>query len=286
MKVHDILANVEREHNVKIIYAVEAGRREWYTDGAAQRRNTEFDIRFIYMHKNLKSYVSVNRNATTESIDGYTPDRLYDWCGFDITKALRLLNQMNPVLVEMIYASNVYKSDANHAMVERVRDLVLRQYRIVPLMYQYRWMGLYFYRNLIGELRESVSIRNYFSVIRPFAMIEWLLLKHDESSNNNNNNDKRRTKLVENNFNVVMDELRGRLPDELHSAIMTLLDKKKAMNEMDEVVRVECVDEWIQRVMSSEYDVTFARVRRESKSDLSANFLTEYDSILHSILNV
>ena len=40
------LAHIEREYNVRVLYAVESGSRAW---GFASR-DSDYDVRFIYLH--------------------------------------------------------------------------------------------------------------------------------------------------------------------------------------------------------------------------------------------
>jgi len=49
------IANAEKEHGVKVIYAVESGSRAW---GFASE-NSDYDVRFIYAHPK-EWYLSVD----------------------------------------------------------------------------------------------------------------------------------------------------------------------------------------------------------------------------------
>ena len=96
-KIVDILKELAEKNQIRIIYAVEAGSRAWKLESD----DSDFDIRFIYVHNDPKKYVSLKQ--IKETIDGFSEDRLYDWQGWELTKALKLLHQMNPSIDEWIY---------------------------------------------------------------------------------------------------------------------------------------------------------------------------------------
>ena len=96
-KIQDILKDLEEKYQINIIYAAEAGSRAW----GFESNDSDYDIRFIYLHINKRKYVSLSK--LKETIDGFSDDRLYDWQGFDITKGLRLLSVMNPALTEWVW---------------------------------------------------------------------------------------------------------------------------------------------------------------------------------------
>ena len=45
-RIREKLAEIENEHNVKILYAVESGSRAW----GFESTDSDYDVRFIYTH--------------------------------------------------------------------------------------------------------------------------------------------------------------------------------------------------------------------------------------------
>ncbi len=76
-KVGDILKELESTHNIQIIFAVEAGSRAWKLES----QDSDYDIRFIYIHKDVKKYLSLENIDRKQTIDGFSEDRVYDWQG-------------------------------------------------------------------------------------------------------------------------------------------------------------------------------------------------------------
>ncbi len=86
------LSKIEREHNVKILFAAESGSRAW---GSASP-DSDWDIRFIYVHP-LEWYLTVDSGR--DVIEVMTDDG-FDAAGWDIRKALGLFKRVNLTLYE------------------------------------------------------------------------------------------------------------------------------------------------------------------------------------------
>ena len=148
-KIKEILDKLEQYRNIKIIYAVEAGSRAWSLDST----DSDFDIRFVYVLKNTKSYLSLKQPK--DVIDGFSDDRLYDWQGWDIMKSLRMLYQTNPSIIEWVYSPIVYLNDTSQCdFVKVARDLLEKQNRIIPLFYHYQSMAKSNFKKHIENNRE------------------------------------------------------------------------------------------------------------------------------------
>ena len=85
---------IEKSHNVRILYAIESGSRAW---GFASP-NSDWDVRFIYVHTE-DWYLSVHEQRDVIEIP---IDEDLDISGWDLRKALRLMQKWNPVLFEWL----------------------------------------------------------------------------------------------------------------------------------------------------------------------------------------
>ncbi|WP_226683518.1 nucleotidyltransferase domain-containing protein [Sutcliffiella horikoshii] len=99
-RIEDILINIEENHNVKILYACEAGSRAY---GFATE-SSDFDIRFIYIAP-LKKYLSLFKKEDTITKKG----DVYDIQGWDLKKALVLAGKSNPSFFEWMLSPIVYR---------------------------------------------------------------------------------------------------------------------------------------------------------------------------------
>ena len=75
------IRNAEKEHNVKVLYAIESGSRAW----GFESPNSDYDVRFIYAHSK-DWYVSVDLEHKRDVIEYEIVDEI-DINGWDIRKA-------------------------------------------------------------------------------------------------------------------------------------------------------------------------------------------------------
>jgi uncharacterized protein len=103
--INKLIKDLEEKHDITILLAVESGSRAWGFESA----NSDYDIRFIYKRNDFKKYLSVGKRS--ECIDGFSEDRIYDWSGWDITKAIKHLKESNPSAIEWLYSPIVYQEN-------------------------------------------------------------------------------------------------------------------------------------------------------------------------------
>ena len=262
-KISEILKDLEKKYDIEIIYAVEAGSRAW----SLESEDSDYDIRFIYKQKNNKKYLSLRQ--AKETIDGFSEDRLYDWQGWDIIKALRHIHQMNPSITEWIYSPIKYID--NKEFRTSMENLLKEQKRISPLLHHYRSMGKSNYKAHIQN-KTNVKIKKYLYVIRPIGMFEWLINCQKENGT-----------FIQIDFNVVLNDIKPILGNELYENIVNVIEKKKTVKEMDEEPRIPCIDQWIENILNN----TNEKLKQvESGLEKNEEFEDKYDNLLHQILNL
>jgi predicted nucleotidyltransferase len=84
------LREIEEQHRIKILYAVESGSRAW----GFSSPDSDWDVRFIYVHE-PEWYFHIEEQKDT--IEQMFPDET-DMSGWDLKKALRLFKSSNPSL--------------------------------------------------------------------------------------------------------------------------------------------------------------------------------------------
>lgn len=93
-KIQFELQRIEKENNVKILFAVESGSRAW----GFPSKDSDYDVRFVYIHP-VDWYLSINEKR---DVIEYPINDALDISGWDIRKALRLFAKSNPALLEWI----------------------------------------------------------------------------------------------------------------------------------------------------------------------------------------
>lgn len=114
-KITALLQNLEKEHNIKILFAVENGSRAW----GMNSKDSDYDVRFVF-YRPLNEYITFNKKedvitiAFDENLQLHkTQGSLIDMCGFDIFKYLKLLASSNPTTIEWLNSPIIHLGDNN-----------------------------------------------------------------------------------------------------------------------------------------------------------------------------
>ncbi len=156
------LERVEREHNVKVLYACESGSRAW---GFAST-DSDYDVRFVYVEKpEWFMRVDEPRDVIERPLD----DEL-DVSGWELRKTLRLLRKSNPTLLEWLDSPLVYRRE--DSATEQLRELAELFYSPPAARNHYFSMAK---KNFRGYLQgETVRVKKYFYVLRPLLAVRWI----------------------------------------------------------------------------------------------------------------
>ena len=162
-RVRDALAQVESEHNVRVLYACESGSRAW--DFAS--RDSDYDVRFLYVHQ-PDWYLSVEDHR--DVIELPISDDL-DVSGWELRKALRLLRKSNPPLLEWLKSPLVYQRD--RAFEADFGALAAKFYSPRRCFAHYLHMAFGNWRGYLHG-RDVVSLKKYLYVFRPVLACRWI----------------------------------------------------------------------------------------------------------------
>ena len=156
------LAELEQRHDVRVLFACESGSRGW---GFASP-DSDYDVRFIYVNR-LPWYLGVDagRDVIEQPISGEL-----DVNGWDLRKALQLLRDSNPTLLEWLRSPIAYRQDT--PWVERFRALAEQGFSHVRGYHHYVAMAR---KNLREHLyADVVRYKKYLYVLRPLLAARWI----------------------------------------------------------------------------------------------------------------
>jgi predicted nucleotidyltransferase len=167
--VLDALAAIERDHDVRIVYACESGSRGW----GFSSPDSDYDARFVYVHKQ-PWYLTINErcgpNEPQRDVIELPIDSELDVSGWDLRKALRLLSKSNPTLSEWLRSPIVYREDG--ALSAGLRALAEEFYSPVAAWHHYLSMARGTFR---GHLQgEEIRTKKYLYVLRPVLACQWI----------------------------------------------------------------------------------------------------------------
>ncbi|RFU64387.1 nucleotidyltransferase domain-containing protein [Peribacillus saganii] len=172
MKEHIVktLKQIETEHEVKILYACEAGSRAW----GFPSKGSDYDVRFIYIHK-TNWYLSIDQKRDVIEIPAQdsisaTVHNLLDITGWDLTKALRLFRKSNPALLEWLRSNIVYYEA--YSTIPRMKALTKDIFSPVSCLHHYLNMAKKNLRAYLQSSEEKTKI--YFYMLRPVMAARWI----------------------------------------------------------------------------------------------------------------
>lgn len=213
----EILNQIEKEYNVKILYACESGSRTW---GIASEES-DYDVRFIYIH-HPDWYLSIDQKRDVLEIPkhdkvGIPVNPLVDMTGWELTKALRLFRKSNPALLEWLHSNITYFQA--YSFFERIRLLEPAVISPIPCMYHYVKMAK---GNFKAIQEKGQHVKTYINVIRPL-----LMAKSIEKYN----------KMVSLDLNTLVAEVinEDKLKLEIENLIRVKTSGQKLVNQLTEL---------------------------------------------------
>ncbi|MCQ6277850.1 DNA polymerase beta superfamily protein [Bacillus sp. EB600] len=143
--MNDWLSSIEKDYELDILFACEAGSRAWGLAG----EHSDFDIRFIYRHRSLKQYLSLKKAQSV--MDFQSP---FDVSGFDLFKAFELISKSNPSIYEWAFSPIIYKDIGQFST--QLKMVIETNYSPYALFKHYRSLSK---RNIIEVSKGSYSLK-------------------------------------------------------------------------------------------------------------------------------
>lgn len=217
------LETIERNEDVRILYACESGSRAW----GFPSRDSDYDVRFIYVQRPAW-YLSINLEHQRDVIERPVTDQL-DLSGWDLRKALKLLLKSNPPLLEWLQSPIVYRDVSG--MADQLRTLLPDYTAPIACHYHYLHMAQGNFRDYLRG--DVVWVKKYFYVLRPLLAVLWI-----ESGRG----------VVPMQFSTLVDTL---VQDEaLRQAIEALLLRKQAGDELDREPCIPVISTFIEQELT------------------------------------
>jgi len=156
------LCAIEVQHDVTILFACESGSRGW---GFASP-DSDYDVRFIYVNR-LPWYLTVapGRDVIELPISGDL-----DINGWDLRKALGLMRESNPTLLEWLRSPIVYCEEGE--TMGRFRALAEQVFSNAKGWHHYASMAKKNFREHLQA--DEVRYKKYLYVLRPLLAARWI----------------------------------------------------------------------------------------------------------------
>ncbi len=249
-RVGRLLAEVEREENVRIFYACESGSRAW----GFPSRDSDYDVRFLYIHP-VDWYLSIDKKR--DVIERPLDDQI-DLSGWEIRKALSLYRKSNPPLLEWLRSPMIYKEAFSTA--QKLRELLPKFYSPVSCLYHYLHMAQGNFRDYLKH--DQVWVKKYFYVLRPVLACKWIEAGLGP---------------VPMEFDVLVNRIVD--SEELKKTIDKLLEKKKKGDELSRGAKIPVLNEFlrqeIERLQTKKFEKNLLKPDIEKLNALFRSSLTE-----------
>lgn len=235
------LEAIEKERQVKILYACESGSRGW----GFPSPDSDFDVRFIYIQP-YANYLSVSE--IKDSLD-FAINETLDINGWDLRKVLRLMAKSNTTVFEWLQSPVVYQEDA--VFSESLWKLCQHYYS--PKSNAFHYLGIA-KGALDGVLDDgSIKIKKLFYVLRPLLAAQWCVERNSIAPMN-------------------IKDLKAGLPADLWEMVSELILKKESVGEGFMVNIPEQLKAWIDSTIIS----CTAKAKAMDKDYFSTTMLDDF----------
>ncbi|WP_266168666.1 nucleotidyltransferase domain-containing protein [Dyella subtropica] len=160
--IQTAIADIEREHGVRVLYAAESGSRAW---GFASP-DSDYDVRFVYVHPR-DWYLQVFEQR--DVIERMLPGDL-DVSGWDLRKSLRLMAKCNLAFNEWFDSPIVYRADETFAA--QIRELIPALFQPARALFHYLSMASATYAEHLAD--DTVRLKKLFYFLRPILACRWI----------------------------------------------------------------------------------------------------------------
>jgi predicted nucleotidyltransferase len=156
-----MLDNIERDHCVRILLAVESGSRAWGFPSS----DSDWDVRFLYLRP-YDAYLMIA--PPPDVIEIPLMDEL-DLNGWDLRKALALLVASNAIVLEWLGSPVVYRRDDESCL--RLAELAQQAAHLPALLYHYDRLAR---RHWTHPREEPVRFKTVFYALRAALALVWI----------------------------------------------------------------------------------------------------------------
>ena len=143
-----ILDDLEEEHSIKIIFAVESGSRVW----GMESKDSDYDIRGVYIEldsvKRTKSFLYQKTNC----IDGFTEDRLYDWVFWELGTFLKFVQNNNPTAIDWIMSTMCYRGSLEQ---DRIKEYFMSNCNLEYYLFHHYGLVKSMYEKYVNPYRKT-----------------------------------------------------------------------------------------------------------------------------------
>lgn len=245
-KITNLLKEIEKTYNIKILFAIENGSRSWNMAS----KDSDYDVRFVF-YRRIEDYLLLDKKdeviniAFDENLKVCkTQGALIDMSGFDIYKYLKLLLSSNPTTLEWLNSKIVYYGD---------NDISLREYMSKNFSQEKLYMHYYSlfknnYREFI-QLEKMITYKKYLYSMRGLLNAKYVL-QFD--------------RVPPLDFTQTVKDLENILPKDVYDKIFEVIEIKSKGLEKDKIINIKEFDNYFDDELKK-FNVNFKKRRPDIK---------------------
>jgi len=175
------LRNLEAQHGITILYAVESGSRAWGFDS----NDSDYDVRFIFKYNDPRRYYSLFDKKEFGDVILYKIDPEYedllDIEGWNITKVLKLAGNGNSAIFEWLMSNIVYIKDDNFIKeiykVFNLKEILPKSVQNFIILHYLGLKTQCLGENLEFSSIKTIRIKKLMYAIRAVLAAKWIIDK-------------------------------------------------------------------------------------------------------------
>ena len=233
-KIRDLCINLEKEKNIRILFAVENGSRAWRMES----NDSDYDVRMVFVRP-LEEYIQINPpgDVIEASFDKHgnpcpAEGALIDISGFDIFKYVKMLSSSNPTTIEWLTTDIVYCREQNRVF----RDFAVNNFNRISLYHHYKSMCR---NNYIKYLKSGnlVTYKKYLYAYRGLINAKWVVFK------------KTVPPII---FTDALKDMKNILPENVLKKINEIIRLKSEGKEKDIIQNIAEMDNYIEEFLKDD----------------------------------
>lgn len=254
--IKNICKNLEKENNIKILFAVENGSRVWRMNS----KDSDYDVRFVFV-RSLKEYIQINKpceviEASFDKGGNISKENAYlDFNGFDIFKYVKMLSSSNPTTIEWLTSDIVYYGKQNKVF----KQFAIKNFNPISLYHHYKSMCR---SNYLKYLKSGnlVTYKKYLYAYRGLINAKFVAYK------------KTIPPII---FPEALKEMKEIIPNNISKKLKEIIKLKSQGKEKDIIQNIVIMDNYIEE---------FLKNKSEAPSEKSHATLRELNEELRKIV--
>jgi len=226
-----ILKDLEKKHNITILFAAETGSRNWGLNAA----DSDYDIHFVF-YRPLKEYITLNKMSDIITV-GYDKDlnerkkegSFIEISGFDIYKYSKLLLNSNLSAIEWVNSRIMYIENNNIEL----KTYINKNFNKMSVVRQYVASANSGY---IGHISgKEISYKKYLHTMRQALNVEYVI---------------KYNKLPPNIMTQTLEVMKNDIPPEVYQNIQELIRIKMQGCGYNKVKVIPALDRYYEHIVN------------------------------------